>query len=100
MHDLRRLLRLDWDEIGQSLLRTAVQHLREAALQRADAPDDAIAITQTAPDRLRLSITARELIRREQGDAAHAPQPFLDPTAQDRGQLRDALTAQLERDVG
>ena len=100
MRDLRRLLRLDWDEIGESLLRTAAQHLTEAALQRVGAPDDAIAIKQTAPYRLRLSITAPELIRREQGEAATAPQPFLAPTTQDCAQLREVLIAQLKGKVG
>jgi hypothetical protein len=66
MKDLQRLLRLDWDEIGHTLLQSAAEQMAETAHLRANQTPEVIAIEAIAAGHIRLSVRSPDLMRREQ----------------------------------
>jgi hypothetical protein len=99
MKDLQRLLRLDWDEIGHTLLQSAAEQMAETAHLRANQTPEVIAIEAIAAGHIRLSVRSPDLMRREQGDSKTAPQAFLAPGGQERAAIRDSLIAQLRKTI-
>ena len=99
MPPFAELSRIDLTEIRRRALDAGAAVLAESARLRAAAGPGAITHTMTDDDRATVWVSDPALVRRERGEAARAPAPFLAPDAADRHALRAAIADSLRKDL-